>query len=86
MRKITFLIGVFAMVAALAALAEVNINTATAEELQALDGIGEVKAQAIVEYRSEHGDFKNMSDLTQVPGIGSATAEDLADDVSFAAE
>lgn len=50
---------------------EVNINTATASELQAsLIGIGEKKAQAIVEYRKEHGKFTKAEQLMDVKGIG----------------
>lgn len=54
----------------------VNINTADAATLAAeLEGIGAAKAQAIVEYRSKHGPFKNVEDLLLVDGIGAATLE-----------
>lgn len=52
-----------------------NINRASAEELTALPGIGEVKAKAIVSYRERYGSFKRIEDLLQVQGIGSATLE-----------
>lgn len=56
--------------------ARVNINTATAEELaQAMNGVGLKKAQAIVSYREEYGPFKTISDLEQVPGMGSSLVE-----------
>lgn len=54
----------------------VNINTASAEEIATmLNGIGEKKAQDIVEYREANGDFKSLDELTQVKGIGETTLE-----------
>ncbi len=54
----------------------VNINTASAEEISTLlQGIGLTKAQAIVEYRTQHGAFTAKEDLTKVKGIGSATVQ-----------
>lgn len=47
----------------------VNINTATAEQLQTLPGIGQAKANAIVAYREANGSFSSIEDLRQVPGI-----------------
>ena len=49
---------------------KININTATAAELQLLNGIGAAKAQAIVEYREANGKFTSLEDLTKVKGIG----------------
>ncbi len=52
----------------------VNINKADTAALQAnLDGIGPVKAKAIVKYRKKHGSFKSVNDLGNVPGIGRET-------------
>jgi len=49
----------------------VNINTASAEDIaQALYGIGRNKAQAIVDYRKQHGPFKSLEELAKVKGIG----------------
>ena len=60
----------------LAVAGQVNINTADAETLAAeLNGIGLVKAQAIVEYRKKHGPFKSAEDLSLVKGIGERTVE-----------
>lgn len=54
----------------------VNINTASAAELQdKLVGIGEKKAQAIVDYRTKNGNFKSIEQLAEVSGIGQATVE-----------
>ncbi len=53
-----------------AAFAEVNINKATTKELEELPGIGAAKAEAIVNYRKEHGNFKTIEELTDVKGIG----------------
>lgn len=54
----------------------VNVNTATAEQLaEALTGIGEAKAEAIIEYREEHGPFQHPDELVNVRGIGLATLD-----------
>ena len=49
---------------------KVNINTATVEELKTLKGVGEKKAEAIIEYRKKNGSFKSKEDLMKVRGIG----------------
>lgn len=49
---------------------KVNINTATVEELKTLRGVGEKKAEAIIEYRKKNGSFKTKEDLMKVRGIG----------------
>lgn len=56
--------------------APVDINTASAEQLAAaLSGVGQVRAEAIVQYREEHGPFTSVEQLLQVQGIGEATLE-----------
>jgi competence protein ComEA len=56
----------------------VNINTATAEELDALPGVGPVMAQRIIAYRTDHGPFTAVTQLQQVSGIGDAKYADLS--------
>lgn len=51
----------------------ININTATARELEALPGIGPAKAAAIIEFRSQRGPFDRKEDIKKVSGIGEAT-------------
>lgn len=58
-----------------------NINTATEAQLEALDGIGETKARAIVEYRESHGDFASVEQLTRVDGIGDATLDKIREQI-----
>ena len=55
----------------------VNINTADADELAQLPGIGEVLAQRIVDYRGTHGNFTAVEQLTNVEGIGQGKLEDI---------
>jgi competence protein ComEA len=55
--------------------APVNLNTASLTELMSLDGIGEVKAKAIIEYRDINGRFNTIEDFTKVKGIGAKTLE-----------
>lgn len=50
--------------------APLNLNTATAEQLDQLDGVGPATARKIIAYRQEHGGFRSVSELDQVPGIG----------------
>ncbi len=54
-----------------------NINTATAEELMDLPGIGPVTAERIVTHRAENGPFASISEITNVYGIGPATLEKI---------
>ena len=63
----------------LAASEAVNLNTANAEDLKTLNGIGDVKADAIIGYRDEHGPFASVDQLTQVEGIGPKTVEQNRD-------
>ena len=73
----TILLALFlAFPAVLMAGEAVNVNKADATTLAAgIKGVGEAKAEAIVAYRKEHGPFKTIDDLTQVPGIGERIVE-----------
>ena len=64
------------------AFAAVNINTATKEELDALPGIGPVKAQAIVDYRNANGPFKTPADVMKVKGIKEGEFGKIKDQIS----
>ena len=59
----------------------VSINRASAEELDTLPGIGPSLAQAILEYREEHGGFSTLEELMEVPGIGEKIFAELKDQI-----
>lgn len=79
MKKILFVLALLA----LSLYASVNINTATAEQLQNLQGIGEVKAERIVKYRQEHGNFQSVEELKEVKGIGQGTLAKLKEELEL---
>jgi competence protein ComEA len=64
------------------ALAAVNINTATKEELTSLKGIGDKRAQEIIDYRKKNGDFKSVDDLEKVPGVGPGIMKQIRSQVT----
>ncbi|MBA2777718.1 ComEA family DNA-binding protein [Billgrantia kenyensis] len=64
-------------------VAPINVNTADAELLAELPGVGPSRAQAIIEEREANGNFENAEDLTRVSGIGPATVEAFRDQVDF---
>ena len=74
----------FAMCLALSgvALAVVNINTATKEELTTLKGVGDKRAQEIIDYRKKNGNFKSVDDLEKVPGIGPGLMKQIRSEVT----
>lgn len=63
--------------------AKININTATKDELMNLSGIGESKADAIINYRKENGNFKKIEDIKNVDGIGDAVYEKINNNISI---
>lgn len=83
MRSVITAIFLMLVTGALALAANLNINQASAKDLQNLPGIGKVKAQAIVDYRNEQGAFQNVRDLLKVPGIGAATLEKIEPQISL---
>jgi len=60
----------------------VNINTATLEELDTLDGVGPATAQKIIDYRTAHGGFKTIEEIKEVPGIGDAKFAAMQDSIT----
>lgn len=62
---------------------KININTADATQLQQLSGIGEKRAQDIINYREENGSFQSVEDLMKVSGIGQKTLEKLRNSITI---
>ncbi len=60
----------------------VNLNTASAEELMTLSGVGEAKARAILDYREEHGGFKEPEELMEIPGIKEGVFQKIKDQIT----
>ncbi len=61
---------------------KINVNTAGAERLESLPGIGPAKARAIIDCRTRNGPFHTVDDLLSVPGIGPQTLENMRDRVT----
>ncbi len=61
---------------------KININTAGLAQLTTLTGIGDVKGQAIIDYRTEHGPFTSVDELTNVSGIGDKTLAKIRDQIT----
>ena len=63
---------------------KININTASADELQLLSGVGPSTANAIVDYREQNGAFGSVEDLVNIKGIGEKKVANLAEQVTVA--
>ena len=77
-----WILGILALCSTAWAMAAVNINSASAEELRALPGIGPSKAAAIVAYRQQNGSFKSVDELKNVKGIGEGILNRLRDEAT----
>ena len=79
------ILGFLAALLAYAGLAfgAVNINSATQEQLETLNGVGPVKAKAIIDYRNKNGRFKTLEDIKKVDGIGDATFDKIRGDIQL---
>ena len=60
----------------------INLNTADAGQLSTLSGIGQSKAEAIIAYREEHGDFASIEEIMNVEGIKEGTFSKIKDKIS----
>lgn len=63
----------------LLAQAEIDVNTASAMELQRIKGIGPKTAQAIIEFRNQNGPFNSVQEVTRVKGVGQKTLQKMID-------
>ena len=81
-----FIVALAALLVCSSAIAAVNLNTATKDELVALPGIGPAKAQAIVDYRNQHGPFRSVDEVRKVKGIGEKLFNQIKPELSVTAQ
>ena len=62
---------------------KISINSATLEDLQTLNGIGKSKAEAIINYRKENGNFKTIEEIKNVSGIGESAFAKIKDNITI---
>lgn len=65
---------------------KINLNTASAEQLQVLNGVGPATAAAIVEYRESNGQFNSVAELKDVKGIGHKKLQNLSENLTVSGE
>ena len=82
----TFLVVIYVTIMPAFAQSKININTADVEALKTLNGVGEARAEAILQYRKEHGPFRSLDDLKEVRGIKDKVIEDNKSRITFGAE
>jgi len=81
MKKIFWVIAVFFAFVSIS-FAAVNINAASKEELESVKGIGQVKAQAIIDYRHKNGQFKSVDDLKNIKGFGDKSVQKIRSELT----
>jgi len=81
MKKIFWVIAVFFAFVSIS-FAAVNINAASKGELESVKGIGQVKAQAIIDYRNKNGQFKRVDDLKNIKGFGDKTVQKIRSELT----
>jgi competence protein ComEA len=82
MKKLLLILLACFVFSAPAFASQVNLNSATGVELEALKGVGPVKARAIMDYRAKNGAFNSVDDLELVPGFGKKTVDKLRADLT----